>query len=227
MSDKALNSATLELTQRIQMHFPREIDTSILRVWNGTSANVISARLLEVFGQVPEPPTPPKPDSLLAFVGATTISATTSKFVATDRFTKDTGRKAKVRISYIGDNFTEWFLEGNGKTEEPIGESNLYYHKLLRGSVDAPIIAELGGEAKVETTLTEVFALMEKQSKGEAGVLLNNGWANIFYIRDMTGVLRVVPVYWRDGGWNVSAYSVEYPLRWDGGAQAFSRNSVL
>ena len=227
MSDKALNSATLELTQRIQMHFPREIDTSILRVWNGTSANVISARLLEVFGQVPEPAPPPKPDSLLAFVGAITTSATTIKFVAIDKFTKNTGHKAKVRISYIGDTFTEWFLKGNGKTEESIYESNLRYHKLLQGSVDSPIIAELGGEEKAETTLTEIFSLMEKQSKGEAGVLLNSGWANIFYIRDMKGLLRVVFVYWYDDGWYVSVHSVEYPDGWYSGNRVFSRNSVL
>jgi hypothetical protein len=45
--------------------------------------------------------------------------------------------------------------------------------------------------------------------------------------KDSAGVLRAVSVYWHDGGWNVSAISVERPHRWDDGYQVFSRNSVL
>jgi hypothetical protein len=93
--------------------------------------------------------------------------------------------------------------------------------------VDGPIIAELGGEEKSETTLSEMFSLMEKQGKGEDGVLLNNGYANIFYIRDLAGVLRAVGVRWGGGGWGVGADSVGGPDRWDGGYRVFSRNSVL
>lgn len=46
MSDKALNPATLELTQKIQLHFPREIQANSLRAWNGASAELLTARLL-------------------------------------------------------------------------------------------------------------------------------------------------------------------------------------
>ena len=59
-------------------------------------------------------------------------------------------------------------------------------------SVDGPILAELGGEAKAETTLTEVYSLMEAQKNGENGPLLTNGYANIFYVRDVNGALRAV-----------------------------------
>ena len=171
----------------------------------------------------------PKPtSSILELVSTVMVSATTSKFVAKEWFVCDTGRKAKVKISYLGNNFTEWFLSGSGKTENPINEQTLRYHKLRQSSVDGPIIAELGGVEKSETTLSEMFALMEKQGKGEAGVLLNNnGYANIFYVRDQNGVLRAVYVFWRGDGWNVSAFSVENPGRWGGGGQVFSRNSVL
>ena len=69
---------------------------------------------------------------------------------------------------------------------------------------------------------------MEKQgNKGEDGILLNNGYANIFYIKDQNGVLRPVGVYWCDDGWLVSAYSVGRPSRWDAGGRVFSRNSDL
>jgi len=56
-----------------------------------------------------------------------------------------------------------------------------------------------------------MFSPMEKQKNGEDGVLLNNGYANIFYIRDQNGVLRAVRVYWDDGSWRVYAHGVTNP----------------
>lgn len=166
-------------------------------------------------------------ETLLDFVGTVSVPATTGKLVAKDRFVVNTKRNAPVKISAVWDNFTTWFLSGKGKTEDPISEQTLRYHKLRQSSVDGPIITELGGEAKAETTLSEMFSLMEKQKNGEDGVLLNNGWANLFYIKDQNGVLRTVRVDWYDGGWYVDAHSVEGPGRWRDGRRVFSRNSVL
>ena len=166
-------------------------------------------------------------ETLLDFAGTVTVPATTSKLVAKEKFMISTERNAPVKISYLGDNFTAWFLNNDGKIEDPITEQTLRYHKLRQSSVDGPIITELGGEAKAETTLSEMFSLMEKQKHGEDGVLLNNGYANIFYIKDQNSVLRAVYVYWDGDSWYVYAYSVEYPRRWGDGRQVFSRNSVL
>lgn len=170
---------------------------------------------------------PPKPELLLDPVGTVTIAATTTKFVARDRFVVNTKQNAPVKISAVWDNFTAWFLSGKGKTEDPISEQTLRYHKLRQLSVDGPIIQELGGEEKSETTLTEMFSLMEKQKNGKDGVLLNNGYANVFYVRDKIGVVRAVGVDWDDVGWSVRADEVTYPHGWLVGRQVFSRNSVL
>jgi hypothetical protein len=166
--------------------------------------------------------------AILELVSTVVIPATTRKFVAKERFVRDIGPKAKVKISYLGDTFTEWFSSGDEKIEDPITEQTLRYHKLRQLSVDGPIIAELGGAEKSETTLSEMFSLMEKQGKGEDGVLLNNDYANIFYIKDSALVLRTVCVRWSVvGGWYVFARFVEHPRRWRVGYQVFSRNSVL
>lgn len=159
--------------------------------------------------------------NLLEFVGTVVVSATTSKFVAKDKFKVDTSDSASVKISYLGNNFRERFL---GKTEDPITEQTLHYAKLRQSSVDDPIIAELGGEEKAETTLSAMFSLMELQGHGQDGVLLTNGYANVFYIRDINGVLCAVRVHWYGGGWDVDAYSIEDPLRWGEGFRVFSRN---
>ncbi len=165
--------------------------------------------------------------SILEFIGMVAVSATTSKFVAKEKFVRDTGDKARVKISYLGDNFTAWFLKGDGKTEESMTEQTLRYAKLRKASKDIPIVNELGGEEKSETTLSEMFSLMGKQGKGEAGVLLNNGYANIFYIRDMNDVLRAVDVRWLGRGWDVDAGPLAYPLGWRAGRQVFSRKYTL
>ena len=164
---------------------------------------------------------PPVPELLLEPVGTVTVSATSAKFIVKDAFVLDTSRKAKVKISYLGDNFKVWFGD---KIEDPITKQTLRYAKLLKPLVDAPIIAELGGEEKSETTATEIYALMAKQANGENGALLNNGWWNIFYVEDQNGVLRAVCVFWSGVGWYVGAGSVVGPDGWHGGRQVFSRN---
>ena len=166
---------------------------------------------------------PPQPESLLEFLGMATVPATSEKFVAENKFREDTSRKARVKICGTGSNFDNWFL---GKIEEPMSESILRYAKLRRSSLDGPILAELDWEEKAETTLTELHTLMELQGHGQEGVLLNNGWANIFYIRDINGILCAVRVSWLSafGGWFLHADSVGYPRVWHAAYRLFSRN---
>lgn len=166
-------------------------------------------------------PKPTRP--ILKFVGVVSIDATTCKFVARWKFVFLPTLNAPVKILHLGHNFTSWFLNGDGKTEDPESVQTLRYHKLRKYSGSGPIITELGGEAKAETTLSEMFSLMEKQKNGESGPLLNNGWWSIFYIRDQNGVLRTVRVHW-DDDWHVNADPVECSRRWCGGNQVFSRD---
>ena len=161
-------------------------------------------------------------ETILESLGTITIPATTERFIAKKHFVVDTSKKARVKISYLGDNFRKNFLN---KTEEAISETTLRYQRLKKSSRDIPIINELGGEDKAETTLSEMFGLMEMQPNGEEGTLLTNGYANIFYVRDSAGVLWAVRCDCRGGGWSVLADSVAYPLEWDAVSQVFSRNS--
>ncbi|MFA5736568.1 MAG: hypothetical protein WCX70_01740 [Candidatus Paceibacterota bacterium] len=204
---------------------PGEIDQVTAEGWTSNQKGLrekLAGCLLPQASVVPVKPA--KPELLLKPVGTVVIPATTVPFVDKDYFKlkRDGGI-----CSSLGDNFTNWFLSGDGKTEDPESEQMLRYHKLRKSSVDGPIITELGGEAKAETTLAEMFSLMEKQKNGEDGVLLDNGFSNIFYIRDKNGVLRAVLVHWRGGGWDVGADSVGSPVRWRGGFQVFSRNLDL
>lgn len=137
-----------------------------------------------------------------------------SRFVATEKFTEP-----KFLLS---DNFKAWMLP---KVEDEVKSSTRAYGQLVQATKDAVIVASLGGEEKAETSLSEMFHLLELQADGKEGVLLTNGWANIFYVRDHKGVLRTVSAYWYGGvPWKLVADPVSYPVEWPAGNRVFSWN---
>lgn len=158
---------------------------------------------------------------LLEEIGTVAIPAIAERFVARYKFVFGYSEEDPVKISFLHFNFKQWL---QGKTEEPMVATELRYAKLVEASIDGPILKELGDKA--ETTLAHIWVLMEHQSNRENGVLLTNGQANIFYVRDADGVLRMAGVRWLSGGWNVIAHSVvRRQRRWHGGERVFSRNS--
>jgi len=155
--------------------------------------------------------------TLMEMVGTVAIPATTEPFVASEHCVLGGDPK---KITWLSDLFREWFW---GKIEPPMAKTELRYAKLTKNSVDGPIMDELGGVK--ETTLAEIYALMKRQPNGEQGVLLTNGWANIFYVPDANGTLRAVLVYCNSVGWGLLAHSVGSLFRWHGEYRVFSRNS--
>ncbi len=165
-----------------------------------------------------------KKPSILDFVSITDVPATTSKFVANQKFVVNTESNAPVRIGLLGENFRFWFGD---KTEDPRNETSIQAKKLNTESMDYKIIQALGGQKKAETTLSELFYLIEQQGGGKKGILLTNGYGsnNIFYIRGVFGRIHTVYVRWYSDGWHVRAVADLYPHTWDDGGQVFSRNS--
>jgi hypothetical protein len=159
-------------------------------------------------------------EPLLILAGAITIKPAL-KFIVADNFDRI---QELMRYVHVTGDFKGFFL---GKTETmKQGETTLRYHTLNHDLDDNSIVAELGGETKAEASLAEVYALLAVQPNGEHGTLLNDGHANIFYVRDINGVLRWVSVYWEnDRGWIVDAYSVGMApgSAWRAGDQVFSR----
>ncbi len=157
-------------------------------------------------------------NKLLEFVTQVRADAV-KQFIAADHFKAGQTINGVKYHSSFGDNFNLHFLP---KIEENVQAVDLQVHRLLRNSKDLGIRTEIG-EDKEETNLAHLHHLLTLQGNGEKGVLLTNGYANIFYIRDMDGNLWAVGASWDDGGWDLGAYSVEYPNDWDAGRQVFSR----
>jgi len=149
---------------------------------------------------------------------AALIVGTVTKFAIADHFKLS---NITIKFLYIGDNFKSWFY---GKTEEAKDVAvSSPHHDLSKVSLDCEILNDLGGEAKAEVTMAGVYKLVNCQPNGEPGVLLTNGYTNIFYVRDVSGVLRAVYVHRYGDGWDVHANSVEDPDRWSAGSRVFSR----
>ena len=193
------------------------------KLWRDALRNFLRKEPCWSNGQVAQVTEPKPTPSILELVSTVVVSATTSKFIAKDKFMINTNRDASVKISSICGIFTNRFLSGAGKIEDPISEQTLRYHKLREMSTDRMFITELGGEAKVETNLSVMFSFMEKPKNGEDDVLLNNDCANIFYIRDQNSVLSVVYLFWTNDGWDIHAYLALTSNIWLAGARVFSR----
>lgn len=146
------------------------------------------------------------------------------EFNASIHFLIDTSETAKVRISYLGDNFKNNFLS---KQEPAIPAITLRGYKLKQNALDKStsdkpgILDELRSE--YETTLSQLYYLLSQQPHGESGFLLNDGKANICYTSDVNGKVWAVSALWGGGGWGVDVYSVGDPLEWSAGRQVVSR----
>ena len=152
--------------------------------------------------------------NLLSRVATAQIEAT-EKLVASEHI-------KSANIGYMWDGFCDNF---SNMVEESVPAATIAVSRLEKASVDKTILAQLGDKAEIK--LAHFFALLEKQSKGEDGVLLVNGYANIAYIRDSKGTLWAVGALWDSlfRCWDVRARSVGSPGAWGTGSQILSCDS--
>lgn len=152
--------------------------------------------------------------------GSSIITPAFEKFEAETMFVEDTSKDAEIQIYYLGPNFKQNFGK---KIETDVERAELRAHTLLEASLDKEIKKEFGGQYPV-ISLATFRAALKQQGRGQKGFLLVNGYANIAYIEDDNGTVWAVRAVWNSGdGWNVEAYSVDNPNRWDVGSQVVSR----
>lgn len=160
---------------------------------------------------------------LFEHIGMVIVPETTH-FIASKQFILNYGSDVKpgVKIAQISENFKDWFLY---KVEQPNKKTTLFYSKLNYSEIDDIIISKLG--ANTETMLAQIFYLME-QPNSENNILLRNGLANVFYVKDVNVILRAVRILWHInfGGWLIRAHSIcgSGPRKWLGGGRVFFNN---
>ena len=158
---------------------------------------------------------------LLRNIGTVKIAAT-GRLIVKERFGKETNVKRIFQDDKFKDRFQTWFF---GKIEESASETTLRYAELTRWDSDASIISEIGDVR--ETTLAQIYSLLELQKPGEQGAFCtafcpDNSAQNIFYVRDVNSELRIVCINgrYRDR-WEIDAYSFPSRGQWSILSRAF------
>jgi hypothetical protein len=142
---------------------------------------------------------------ILIFADAVSIAPTGLPFLACNHFVEDISEGARVKISFVKAFGPEYL----NKIEEPLlrGSRLLYGHP-SEEAFPGQIIMGLGGLAKAETTLTEMFALMKAQRNAEKGPLLVDGNSNIFYVKNSFKRIHRISLAWINDGWAIFVNSV-------------------
>lgn len=185
-SSEELLKLAAGLVTAVRPTLPKET----VRFWNdniGELHRVIDATLRTTTLQ-----TVSKQSKLLQFE-CTAILAAIEHFDIADL---EVDTEASVPISSLG-NLKEAFA---GLTEENVQERVGKVHNLLRGSLDAPIRAELGEDHEI--ALGQARAFLEDADRTKR---------YLFYIR---GTSLVVYADWFDVGWSLGANSVKIPVLW-------------
>ncbi|MFA5994731.1 MAG: hypothetical protein WC823_07280 [Parcubacteria group bacterium] len=158
---------------------------------------------------------------LLEPLGSIAIPAMTDKFMIRKHFIIDESEKARVRIARFGFNFKEHFLWSEDGADPMRPAATMYCHQVKKPVQSNAIIRNLGADHQMETTLDMMFALMEKQANKENSMLLLNGYANIFFVRDDNRrVLWTVFGSWKNG-WYIDA-KLSGVDKWHEGHRVFS-----
>ena len=126
------------------------------------------------------------------------------------------------------DNFNQHVLNP-AKTVNNLPEMNFSKYKFTETIYDKEImehfqISESMGLMTREEILWTIASLTSKQPKGEAGVLLSNGYSTIIgYMLCDDGVVRAVNVYWNSdyAEWYCNCNDLDY---WNAGYGMLSRN---
>ncbi len=139
---------------------------------------------------------------LLKPVAQATVPARTKPFNAVEFYQTGTGL-------YVYDTFADR-LDVNARQTVDSAPERPYVASLLKANAyDKDIRKELPENHL--STLEDIAGLIEAQSGGKSGFLLNNGYANIFYVEGKNGEVFAVDVRWYSGyrEWNVRAWKLD------------------
>jgi hypothetical protein len=153
---------------------------------------------------------------VLDFVRHVEVPAFTH-FVAADHF-REGRTPGGLSITWIGANFLRRFAH---KVEEYASARELDVYELKRSAGNDAIIDDIGGQP--ETTLHDVWVLLERQAHGEEGPLRTDSRPNVFYVRDAEGVLWAVDAVWGGAGWEIGASALDERRPWGAPASVIAR----
>lgn len=150
---------------------------------------------------------------LLKPVTQAIVPARTKSFSAAAFYQTSTGL-------YVSGTFADR-LDLNARQTVDSAPERPYVASLLKANAyDTDIRKELSEEHL--STLEDIASLIEAQPDGKSGLLLNNGYANIFYVEGKNGEVFAVDVRWYSllrRRWGVSDWELDEVGDWPAGHQ--------
>ncbi len=156
--------------------------------------------------------------NLLKFVSEASVGPV-EKFSVADVLGQEGVNKDGIRIAFLGDNFKRVF---GSLVEGKVEAAKLVVHQLTRYATALDIASAIPAEKRV-TTIGQIYELIKAQANGKAGLLLVNGWANIFLCYGNDGNLWLVGACLFSGGWCFRAVPLGDQSWWVGESRVFSR----
>lgn len=158
----------------------------------------------------------------------TRLTALTSVTVSSNTISPHDFFKTREGL-WMSSNFNDFIFSGASKKKVSSDETTISYADLAKAANDAEIGTELPeGHVfeDVDTFLVHLATLIEDQWGGKEGMLLNNGYANVFYVK-VNGEVFAVLVGWHADyrKWYCLALRLD-DLRWDAGDRAFSATAA-
>ena len=144
---------------------------------------------------------------LLKPVSKSTVPARTKPFNAAEFYQIGTGL-------YVYDTFADRLDLSARQTVDSAPERPYVASLLKANAYDRDIRKELPDTHL--STLEDIAGLIEAQPNGKSGFLLNNGYANIFYVEGKNGEVFAVGVDWISGNrkWRVFDWELDGIGRW-------------
>lgn len=140
-------------------------------------------------------------EMIMEYVGFEMLYPDTEKFRADDKLLT---LKEDSELKFIF--FQDFFKYFGGKIEEPRRLRSLSWLNLLKDADDKSAISAICCEDLVVTELRDFYEKHKIQRagpQGQNGPLLINGCMNIFHIRDINGIIRIVKSSWYGYAWLV------------------------
>jgi len=204
--DTALSNAELELTQKIQMHFPRgQIASEKIKVWNGLPSDSLTAHLLTAFSNLPETKSKESFHSLGITLSLPSQPICTVASVFTNK-----------SISVWRDPDFDNLLPATLPASEGTSVSG---YELTKTTTEAELIKN----GKPFTNLLQIEDLILRTEKGEKTGLITNGCANIFFL-EVGGSVFVVSAHRYVDEWYVRLHHFYAGREWYAEVRFFSGN---
>lgn len=215
---QGLTPAELELTQRMQMHFPQGLSSRVLNAGNGCRSHRLTGAIRKMMDELAKNSVIFE-NGLFSFVHSVSV-AHFPEFVVGDYFKRGHTQDGVTISSTMGDDFEERFRP---KIEKNVTESVVQVYKLLGESRSSFIINEFGGKNRVETALAHIWHLLAihgRRGEGE-GILSVDGSPNVFFSYDVDDILWSVIAERYTDGWLMCANPIKSCDPWKEGTRIF------